>query len=131
MKWSDKDIDKGKLEITTVIGCSNMCEYCPQKLLIKRYRKSKETEAAPKKMMTLENFKKYISTIPTHINLHFTGYVEPFDNPITHELLLWAHEKGHTLQINTTLEGLTPATFDKIKHISVYKLFNTSAVRNL
>ena len=29
---------KHSIEITTKVGCSNVCEYCPQSTLIKRYR---------------------------------------------------------------------------------------------
>ena len=29
---------KGSLEVTTKVGCYNMCEYCPQLLLINKYK---------------------------------------------------------------------------------------------
>ena len=49
---------KHAIEVTTKIGCSNVCEYCPQSTLIKMYIESighdKET------MMTLDKFKKFI-----------------------------------------------------------------------
>jgi len=114
--------NKGNLEITTKIGCSNMCEYCPQLLLIEEYNKDKQKKIKSDQMMTVENYKKYISTIPEVIDFHFTGYVEPFDNPHCDELLLLAHEKGHKVQINTTLEGITKEKFDKIKSMP-YKQF--------
>jgi organic radical activating enzyme len=110
-------IQEGNLEITTKIGCSQMCEYCPQLKLIEEYKKGKQKTNKVDKMMTLDNFKNYISTIPEVIDFHFTGYVEPFDNPNCHEFLLIAHEKGHKLQINTTLDGLTKEKFDKIRHL--------------
>ena len=31
-----------KLEITSIIGCSNMCSYCPQTTLIKAYKDKKK-----------------------------------------------------------------------------------------
>ena len=66
---------KHSIEVTTKIGCSNVCEYCPQSTLISRYRerigKEKDT------MMSLETYKKCISTMPKdEITLNFTGYVE-------------------------------------------------------
>ena len=110
-------IHKGNLEITTKVGCSNMCEYCPQVLLINKYKIGKPKVQKDDRFMSIENFKKFISTIPSDIDFHFTGYVEPFDNPDCDEFLLIAHEKGHKLQINTTLEGLTKEKYDKIKHL--------------
>ena len=110
--------DNKTIEITTYIGCSNMCEYCPQVLLINRYKDLREDkDSKVQKALTLENFKKYIKTIPADIDFHFTGYVEPFDNPECEELLLLSHEQGHRIQINTTLEGLTYEKFDKIKSL--------------
>ena len=100
--------DNKTIEITTYIGCSNMCEYCPQILLINRYKNQREDkENKPQTVLTLKNFKKYIETIPSDIDFHFTGYVEPFDCPECDELLLLSHQEGHKIQINTTLEGLT------------------------
>ena len=94
-------IHKGNLEITTKIGCSNMCEYCPQVLLINKYKIGKLRVQKDDRFMSVDNFKKFISTIPSDIDFHFTGYVEPFDNPDCDEFLLIAHEKGHKIQINT------------------------------
>lgn len=110
-------VTKGNLEITTKIGCSNICEYCPQVKLISEYKKQKKKHARSDKLMSVENFKKYISTIPTEIDFHFTGYVEPFDNPDCDELLMISHKKGHKVQINTTLEGLTKEKFDRVKNL--------------
>lgn len=35
-------INQGNLEITNKIGCSNMCEYCPQEKLIYEYQKNEK-----------------------------------------------------------------------------------------
>ena len=110
--------DNKTIEITTYIGCSNMCEYCPQILLINRYKNQREDkENKPQTVLTLKNFKKYIETIPSDIDFHFTGYVEPFDCPECDELLLLSHQEGHKIQINTTLEGLTYDKFERIKDL--------------
>lgn len=103
-----------------------MCEYCPQKLLMNKYI-TKDVKKSKKKKeylnFTLENFKKCIESVPTDIDLHFTGYSEPFDNPIAEELILYGYEKGHKILVNTTLVGLTKEKFDRIKHIP-FKMFN-------
>jgi len=104
---------KHSIEVTTKIGCSNVCEYCPQSTLIKRYRErignDKDT------MMSLETFKKSISTMPTEIGLNFTGYVEPFLNPECTDMLIHAFDKGHELLLNTTLVGMTIEHWDRLR----------------
>ncbi len=104
---------KHSIEVTTKIGCSNVCEYCPQSTLIKRYRErignDKDT------MMSLETFKKSISTMPTEIGLNFTGYVEPFLNPECTDMLIHAFDKGHELLLNTTLVGMTIEDWDRLR----------------
>ena len=63
------------LEITTRTGCSCMCEYCPQTTFIKQYTSKKRDID-----MTMETFVKCLDNIPREVDLHFTGYVEPFLN---------------------------------------------------
>ena len=111
---------KHSIEVTTKVGCSNVCEYCPQSTLITRYRerigKDKDT------MMSLDTFKKCISTMPTDIGLNFTGYVEPFLNPECTEMLIHAFDKGHELLLNTTLMGMSIEDWDRlIKHGVVFQ----------
>jgi hypothetical protein len=120
-------INHGSLEITPKIGCSVMCEYCPQTLLIKSYTGSKIKKADPKKKpilnMEFDSFKKYISTVPTSIDLHFTGYVEPFLNKDCDKFILYSHNKGHKIMVNTTLEGFSLEKYEGIKNLP-YKQFN-------
>ena len=111
---------KHAIEVTTKIGCSNVCEYCPQSTLIKRYRErighDKDT------MMSLETFEKCISTMPTDIGLNFTGYVEPYLNPECTDMIIHAFDKGHELLLNTTLVGMTIENWDRlIKHGVVFQ----------
>jgi sulfatase maturation enzyme AslB (radical SAM superfamily) len=108
---------KHAIEVTTKIGCSNVCEYCPQSTLIKRYRErighDKDT------MMSLETFEKCISTMPTDIGLNFTGYVEPYLNPECTDMIIHAFDKGHELLLNTTLMGMKIADWDKLRNRGV------------
>jgi len=111
---------KHSIEVTTKVGCSNVCEYCPQSTLITRYRerigKDKDT------MMSLDTFKKCISTMPTDIGLNFTGYVEPFLNPECTDMLIHAFDNGHELLLNTTLMGMSIEDWDRlIKHGVVFQ----------
>ncbi len=49
-------IHKGNLEITTKIGCTNMCEYCPQVKLINQYKIGKERVTKDERFMSVDNF---------------------------------------------------------------------------
>ena len=87
------------LEVTTKIGCKpNMCEYCPQDRLMEEYAKT-----CGSKYFSLEDFKKCLESVPEKMDIHFTGY--------------YAYGKGHRVQTNTTLMGMTKRNFDNISHV--------------
>jgi hypothetical protein len=140
---------KYTLEITTKIGCSNMCEYCPQTKLIRRYKamghmktlndnmnnagdnihlafmneylkidRNRET------MMSVDTFKKCLSTIDTAVDIHFSGYVEAFENPNAIEMVEYAVQKGHKVGINTTLMFMSKEIIDRLVKIGRFKHFH-------
>jgi len=101
------------LEITTKIGCKpNMCEYCPQDRLMEAYAKG-----CGDTYFSLEDFKKCIDTVPTFMDIHFTGYVEPFMNPKCDQMMIYAYDKGHRVQTNTTLMGMKKENFERISNL--------------
>ena len=140
------------LEITTKIGCSNMCEYCPQTKLVRKYMKNVhmhtlndyfnkagdnihkafmdeylKKDKNRETMMSLETFKKCLSTIDPSVDIHFSGYVEAFENPQAIDMVEYAVEKGHSVGINTTLMFLSNEIIDRLanigkrfKHFSVH-----------
>jgi hypothetical protein len=89
------------LAITTHIGCKNQCAYCPQHTIIKSY-----SAHSSKSKMHLDDFKKYIASVPRSIPLSFAGFSEPWLNPETTAMLLYANEKGFPIRVNTTLVGM-------------------------
>ena len=99
------------LEVTTVIGCRNMCRFCPQKLLIGKYTKKERPF-----IMSLENFKLAIDKIPKHVRIDFSGMAEPWLNNACTEMVLYAHEKEHPIAVYTTCVGMKLEDIDKIKH---------------
>tara|TARA_Y100001963_G_scaffold82457_1_gene114324 strand:+ start:278 stop:1279 length:1002 start_codon:yes stop_codon:yes gene_type:complete len=132
------------LEITTRIGCSNMCEYCPQAKLIKNYKNNLHGHRIEKRFtehldfkvlqkmlvhdylknnsnretqMTLGLFMKYLKTIPSDVDIHFTGYTEPFENPQCLDMIDHVLGKGHRVLINTTLVGMDKASVDRLEEI--------------
>jgi organic radical activating enzyme len=59
------------IEITTRIGCKNMCGYCPQKTFVANYKGEKKMSIAAFSKI-LENTNKKTKKI------HFTGFSEAF-----------------------------------------------------
>jgi hypothetical protein len=101
------------LEITTYIGCPNMCEYCPQDKLIKSYK--------GKQRMDLEDFKQILKNIPSDVEIHFSGFSELFFHPQAVEFLQEAF-KSHQVVVYTTTKGMTDEVIEAIKAMP-FKLF--------
>lgn len=93
------------IEITTVIGCRVGCTYCPQKSLTSNYRL-----ASKNIHLNVDDFKHYLATVPSNIEIAFSGYAEPFLNPGCLEMIKHAQMKGHPLVASSTLEGMTIET---------------------
>lgn len=108
----------GRLEITTKIGCSCNCVYCPQEKLIKRYF-GRPDSPNPDKMLSLDNFKICIDKLPKGTRIDFSGMAEPWLNLQCTDMVLYAHEKGFPIAIYTTLVGMKREDFDKIRQIPV------------
>lgn len=98
----------GILEISTVVGCSMKCNYCPQKLHTQSYQ-SKE------RMMSMETFSICFNKLPDNLQIQFAGMAEPWINPNATEMLLMAQD--HPIQVYTTCYGMTLEDVEKIKHI--------------
>lgn len=102
------------LEITTRIGCSVNCKkYCPQEILIKEY--------TGERSLSLESFKKIISSVPTNVLITFSGYCEPFLNSECIDMIEYAHYKGHRIFLNTTLVGLKKSDVDRLKGLNIVR----------
>jgi radical SAM protein with 4Fe4S-binding SPASM domain len=106
------------MEITTRIGCSNMCAFCPQKLFVGEYRKQSTDY-----VLTLETYRKCLSKIPKDVHITFAGMVEPWLNRDMTEMLLYTHNQGYTyVGVFTTCVGLKLEDVKKIKDIP-YEMF--------
>jgi MoaA/NifB/PqqE/SkfB family radical SAM enzyme len=89
----------GDLEITTMIGCKVACVYCPQDKISHRY-------LGADRMMQFDDFQTYLEKVPKRIVLHFTGFAEPFLNPMCTDMVVYAARRGHPIWISTTLAGI-------------------------
>ena len=97
------------LEITTYIGCPVKCDYCPQDKLLLSYRGGK--------IMTLNNFKKFLWKVPKDVRIDFSGFSEPFYNPETISMMQFAYNSNYHLVLYTTLDVLTKEDIRKLKNI--------------
>lgn len=108
------------MEITTCVGCRVQCTFCPQDLLMTRYeRKTDENKITFAKpvMMSFNTFKTCIDKIPLRVEINFSGFTEAFLNPNCVDMILYAHERGHKINVFSTLVGMTEEDVEKIKHI--------------
>jgi len=102
------------LEISTNIGCKVNCTYCPQKTIVERYQ---ATSNDPPMQMGLDVFEACLRTVPHDVSITFSGFSEPFLNPLASEMIQMAHARGHTVRIYTTLVGLDHEQYDSISAV--------------
>jgi hypothetical protein len=100
------------IEITTVIGCRNRCDYCPQDKLVRAYN-----DLGGATRMTLDSYKKVLSKIPAGTSVHFSGMAEPWLNPDCTEMILHTDERGYEIAVFTTAVGMNVADVEKIQSI--------------
>jgi len=99
------------LEITTMIGCPLMCNFCPQDNL----RDSYGTQEV--KYMPLQTFITAINKIPANTRIDFSGMAEAWVNPECTDMLEYALEKGHNVAIYTTLYNWTVDTARRVEKL--------------
>jgi MoaA/NifB/PqqE/SkfB family radical SAM enzyme len=100
------------MEVTTKIGCRIRCKYCPQNTFIRKYREKSNIYA-----MTFDMYKTCIDKIPAEVDIVFAGMSEPFLNSEATRMILYAHERGHKVCVNTTLVGMQIADFELFKNV--------------
>ena len=102
------------IEVTPKIGCSVNCRFCPQKLLLSRYYKDNSNR---KSEMSFDDFKIFLEKIPANTILDWSGFVEPFLNPASIDMMEYADSKGFEQTLFTTLQGLDYETFERVLRI--------------
>ena len=109
------------MEITTKIGCSLNCRFCPKQLLIESYfnGKKKEKQKLHAENMSFEVFQRCIDKIPLDTDIHFSGMCEPWLNPDCTKMLCYAYEKGHNIHVYTTLVGMTREDYMQLKELDI------------
>lgn len=92
------------IQISTSVGCSVNCSYCPQSSHVSAYNKLVKRKGPYK--MSLDTFKTCTDKIPIDYNLCFAGFSEPFLNPETIDMMEYARSKRRKITIYTTLAGV-------------------------
>lgn len=101
------------IEITTRIGCKNMCTFCPQTLFINGYKKT-----GGDIIMKFETFKKCVNKLPKDVQITFSGMSEPWLSRDMTKMLLYAYKKGfQKFRVYTTGVGMKMEDINKIKRI--------------
>lgn len=108
--------EKSMIEITTVIGCSVDCKYCPQKVLINRYF---ETDKSRKNRMTVDDFRVYLKHTPVNCEFVFCGMSEPFLNKDCMEMIKMACDAGRDVSLFTTFVGLS---FEELQRLLTFPI---------
>jgi radical SAM protein with 4Fe4S-binding SPASM domain len=90
-------MDMKALEITSYIGCPNLCHYCPQDLLVSNYN--------GKSKMDMNDFKTILSNTPKDVRIDFTGFSEIFIHPQGSEFIRLTVLSGYEIFLYTTLVG--------------------------
>ena len=88
------------VEVTTRVGCANMCSYCPQDALTKVYR--------GKMLMSLEDFRVILGNVDRETTqIHFSGFSESFLTKDSERMMVEGYKAGYSVVLFTTLEGFT------------------------
>ena len=109
------------ITITTNIGCRVQCKFCPQDDIMTSYA---EKEKGPKiefgnpVMMTYQTFVSILEKIPKDISIIFSGFTEPYLNPECGKMIEYAFERGHGIQVFSTLVGMTLLDVDILKKVN-------------
>ncbi|MBN1688531.1 MAG: SPASM domain-containing protein [Candidatus Omnitrophica bacterium] len=104
--------DIAVLEITTRLGCPVACTYCPQGKITKAYQKRSSVGT-----LSFETFEQCLAKVPQDVHLVFGGMAEPWLNSECTPMVLKAHERGHTIGIDTTLTGMDVKDVEAIQGI--------------
>jgi radical SAM protein with 4Fe4S-binding SPASM domain len=97
------------IEVTTRIGCENLCKYCPQDVLESVYR--------GKRYITISDFQKVLDNVNKETTyIHFSGFSEPFLNTGSEYMMALAGRMGYNVVLFTTLRGFTKEKAEILKN---------------
>jgi len=100
------------IEVTPQIGCPVHCtNFCPQEITIAKYV-SQDAHAPAR--LSLDKFHMMLASVPTSVEIVYSGFSEPFANPQCIDLIEYAHNQGYKMRIYTTLYGATQSDITRL-----------------
>lgn len=103
------------LEVTTNIGCNLGCIYCPQAVINRAFKRSESLEKT--RFFSDQDFTNCLATVPNTVDVHFSGFSEPWHHPNATEFLLQTHEKGHRVGVFTTADKMTTGDVEQMSRV--------------
>ena len=105
------------LEFTTVVSQCLGCHFCPQDKLGAAYK-------SDNRVLSMDNFRLIISKLPHEMQIHFSGFAEPFLSPLAGEMMHIAHQLFAEVHVYSTLVGIktTDAVLLKEKPPRVFRV---------
>lgn len=100
-KWARKRYESPIIEVTPTIGCRINCKYCPQGMILSSYN-----IISDKKEMTLEDYIFFVEKLPNNVLIDYSGFVEPFLNKQSIEMMEYTASMGLEMALYTTLENV-------------------------
>jgi len=93
-------VKEAALEITLNVSACFDCHFCPQNKLAAAYK-------SDKRRLSMEDFELILKKLPKGVSIHFSGFSEPFLNPLAPKMIALAKEQGFNVHLYSTLMGLT------------------------
>ncbi len=109
------------LQISTMVGCTMGCSYCPQASHVAAYDKMVKNTGPYQ--MSFETFKSCIDKVPYKAPVCFNGFSEPFLNPHCIEMIEYCRKHKRRVSIQTTLNGIKPDDVDRIMASFPYRMY--------
>ncbi|SFC94468.1 radical SAM/SPASM domain-containing protein [Butyrivibrio sp. YAB3001] len=109
--------DSKALEISTIMGCSVNCHYCPQSLFLHTYFKDDKNR---QRVMTIENFQTILDHTPDDCIIDFSGMTEPFNNKDCIKMIEMACDAGRKVYLFTTLAEVEESIVEKLITLPIY-----------
>lgn len=109
--------DSKVLEVSTIMGCSVNCKFCPQDVMLKTYYEKNRNR---QRIMTIDDFGVILEHTPQECIIDFSGMTEPFNNPYCLEMIKMACEAGRKVYLFTTLAEVDEKTVDELLKLPVY-----------
>ena len=104
-----------QLEIATMNQCINNCSVCPQDTYKAAYK--------GKAMLSYEDFVGALAHVPKTVEIVFSGFCEPFLNRECIKMIEYASQQGYTVELYTTLVGMTPEEVERLSKCRISRLF--------